>query len=317
MSLKNLIVKGRYFVAFSSEPGLDKQRELYHTVRANIQEYLLAKGYEEHGNNTVFRTFANMEFYIRISNALQKPKKRILLRRAKEPYNPHLEQLSIMKNAAPWHISVCCHPDTINKKEIISIDVTSEPAIIHKYQQLNYRPILNQDDIDLIVYENEEFISRFAEANLLNVLEKPHPLGSFIKTPVTEKLRFFDFSDIAVLLEKGRQDLERGKSEDGLVDLRSALELFFVKIVERKGGKPAPQKDVKNNIDKLFGLGYIDQYTRQLLLKLAHTGLYVTLSNVTHDRVTRDYFDARFQFNVAEEIFDYVIERSVKMNIHT
>lgn len=288
---------------------------MYRTIRSRVQDYLLAKGYEEVGNDTVFHAFANMEFYIRISSALQEPKKKFFLKKTKEPYNAHLEQLRITKDAAPWHISICCHPSNINKDEVISIDVTSEPAIIQKYQQLHYRPVLNQDDVDLIVYENEEFISRFAEANLLNVLEKPRPLGSFIKTPVIEKLRFFDFSDIADILEDGRKDLERGKSEDGLVDLRSALELFFVKVVERKGGKPAPQKDVKNNIDKLLGLGYIDQHTCQLLLKLAYNGLYVTLSDVTHDRVTRDYFDARFQFSVAEEIFDYVVERSVKMNL--
>lgn len=318
MSLKNLIVKGKYSVVFSETPDLDHLRELFDKIKQNIQVYLSESGYQQTSPDSLLHNYANMEFYPIISASTLEPiKKSWFWVRRKPRTNLHLDQLNRMKKAAPWHVSVSCYPGQMGDKHLIVVEITSEPSIIHQYQQLHIAPILNQDDIDLIVYENEEFIARLAKANLLNTLEKPKPLGSFIKTEVALKLRTFDFNEIADLLEKSRKEIEGGKSENGLVDLRSAIELFFVRILERKGEKAAPQKDINKNIDKLHGLRYIDTNTHKILMKLAYNGLYTNLSEITHDRISRDYFDSRFQLNITEQIFDYLLDRVIKLNIRT
>jgi hypothetical protein len=320
MTLKNLIVKGKYFQIYEKNSDINQIKNAFDFVRKNIIGYLNNLGYAT-GNHNFLISYANVEFYPMISESVINPKAKSRLSIFKpDPQikNYHLEQLNIMKDGAPWHVNICIFPgDIYNKNDGLVIEITSEPAIVHKYQQLHYRPSLNQDDIDLIVYENEEFISRIAIANLLSPLEKPKPIGSFVKTQITEKLRAFNFINIANFLEKGRREVEDGKSENGLVTLRSAIELFFVEIIDRKGEKPAPQKDVNKNIDKLQGLGYIDSNTHNILMKIAYNGLYVNLSNVTHDRQSRDYFDSRFYFNMSEVVFDYVLERIIKLNIRT
>jgi hypothetical protein len=318
MSLKNLIVKGKFYQYSIEKLDIEGQKKLYNDIKTRIRHYFLTD-YNETSPIPIHYDFANMEFIRKVPRPQEPDEKKSLFplfptgKTKKE--NPYFKHLGETTDSAIWRLNICCYPLTIREKDAIVIDVTSEPAIIHKYQQLGQRRLLNQDDIDLIVYENVEFVLRFANANLFNVLEIPKPIGSTFNTDVTIKLRAFNFNKIADLLEKGRQEVENGQSENGLVTLRSAIEFFFVEVLTRKGITPAPQKDVNKNIDKLHSLGFIDSTTHRNLLKLSYNGLYTNLSEVTHDRISRDYFDSRFYFDITEEIFNYVLERVIKFNL--
>ena len=319
MSLKNLIVKGKYFQYTGEPANLEKQKNHFNQIKTAIRDYITSNGYDELFPHT-FHNFASMDFNAIIIRPEKKENQSFfsfMHKDAKDIKNYYLEQLKNTKESAVWRLNVCCNPRDLDGRKVIFVEITSEPAIIYKFQQLNERASLDQDKIDLIIYENQEFISRLAAANLLNTLDPPKPIGSSVKTDVTIKLRAFNFNKIADFLEKGRQEVEDGQSENGLVTLRSALELFFVEILMRKGIEPAPQKNVNKNIDKLLGLGFIDSSTHNNLIKLAYNGLYINLSTVTHDRIPRDYFDSRFYFNLTEEIFDYVLERVIKLNLQT
>lgn len=313
---KNLIVKGkfkRWVAAYPSEPkDVHKESDKIHSY---ITHYFENNGFFQRSSPSLIYDYANFEFETMTlhPNFAPPPDKDIFGRVKKHKTNPYFDQLRTLKIGAPTRLSVNT-TITIDKNGVfLIIEIISEPAIIQQFQQLGFRPSLNQDEIDIIIYENEQLIERFGKACHLDTVKKPTPLDAFYKTDISEKLRFFGFTEISKLLEEGREDIEKGRTEDGLVDLRTALDKFFIKVLEMKGKKPA--QEIDKNLDKLRAFGYIDEYTQKLLLKLSYHGLHTTLSNVTHDRIPRDYFDSRFQFNVAEQIFDYVLERVIRLNL--
>jgi hypothetical protein len=317
MSLKNLIVKGKYYQYTSENPNLEDQIKHLNRIKQLIQHYLISTGFDD-ATPSVYN-YANMTFYQHIDRTEEIEQKSMfafLTKERREVKTHYLVQLNNVKNSAIWRVNVCCYPNDFYNKKAVFVEVTSEPAIIHKYQQLNYRPSLNQDDIDLIIFENTEFISQLAISILLNEFEKPKPLDSFVKTEVTIKLRNSGFEKIANLLEKGRKEIEEGKTENGLVDLRSALELFLVELIEKRNGVTNNQDKIKMNINELKKLGIIDDSIAKLLVAILVQGAYSNLSDTTHTRNSVDLFDARLYFDVIEKVFDYLIEKGVKYNIN-
>jgi hypothetical protein len=320
MSLKNLIVKGKFYrwVA-EGQAETEKVTKEMANITSVITHYFDTIGYYQRTPFSTIYNYKNFEFELVNlycpPNDPSPPKRGFFSRKKIKKEPTYFEKLETLKPGAPSRINVNTNPGIFKNQTVIFVEIISEPAIIQQYQQCHIRTTLNDDDIDLIIYENEQAIEKFGKACLLKIIEEPTPFGSLYKTQITEKLNVFGFKEISSLLENGREDIEKGHTEDGLVDLRTALERFFMIIVELKGEKPAPQKDVNKNIDKLRGLGYIDEYTHQLLLKLCYNGLYTTVSQVTHDRISRDYFDSRFQYNIAEQSFDYVLERVIKLNL--
>ena len=319
MSVKNLIVKGKFF-RWVSEGQTDPKKisQEMDNIKSVFVTYFENAGYYQKSLYSELYNYANFEFelnniFIPPENAASNKGLLKFFKFKKEV--TYFEKLRNLTPGAPTRINLNIIPGLYKDQSVIFIEVISEPAIIRQYQQLQIRRSLNQDDIDLIIYENEQSIERFRKACLLTTIDQPSPLGSFFKTEITEKLKIFGFEEISKLLDNGREDIEKGNTEDGLVDLRTAIERFFVMIIESKGQKAAPQKDVNKNIDKLQGFGYIDEQSQELLIKLCYNGLYTTLSQVTHDRVSRDLFDSRFQFNIAEQIFDYVLERVIKFKL--
>jgi hypothetical protein len=313
MSLKNLIVQGEFiYLLGTADNDPDKIAKEVSKLHSAIKNYFQDIGFHDFSPSSFVYNYGNFLFRAMPPGLSVEPiKSGKIFKKTEE--GPYFKRLSEITDSAPFHITVNTHLGNLENRHTLIIEVISEPAIIHKFRQLKVRPELNQDIIDLIIYENELFIKNFGKACYLNVQNPPTPLDSFYRTEVSEKLKEYGFAEISNLLEKGREDIEKGRSQDGLVDLRTALDNFFVKVIESKGQKPA--KDIDKNIDKLKGLGYIDEYTHMLLQKLCYNGLHNTLSKVTHDRVPRDLFDSRFQFNVAEQIFDYVLERVIRLNL--
>jgi len=317
MSLKNLIIKGKFFQLSNEGATIDSQVEHFKRMKKIVYQYLYDSGYDQISPQPTTYNYAIMEFYQAIVKSPESKGKfsSRLFGNKQETRNNYLKQLENIKDSSAWHVTICCYPNVIDGKKTIIVEITSEPAIIHKYQQLKYQPSLTQDDIDLIIYENQEFISRLATAVFLNPLTEPTPLGTFVKTNISTKLRAFGFEKTANLYDKGRDEIEHGKTENGLVDLRSTLEQFLVEIIQHRNGTPANPDKIKININEIKDLGIIDDEMAKLLVEVLVHGVYSNLSNTTHSRESVDLFDARLYFDLVEKIFDFLLEKGVKYRI--
>lgn len=192
------------------------------------------------------------------------------------------------------------------------MEILSEPAIFYKIAQLKLNIILDNRNYSYIIYTNRVFIEGLAKSIQAFTIKAPAPLSAYVKTVVSDKLREFNFIEESKLLEKGRKRIEIGEVENGLMDLRVAMERFFFNLVQNKTNlELAPQDKIKANIEKLEKVGYLDGEIKGFLVAISER----LLSNQpAHKRelVMEQYslFEARLFFNLVEDIFDYFIEKN-------
>lgn len=123
-------------------------------------------------------------------------------------------------------------------------------------------------------------------------------------------MRKYGIEKVAELLENGRQKLETGRSEDGLIDLRSAIEIFLVEILKMIGNKPHSQDKVKQNIEVLEKSRYLDGKMKGLLIKILHNSIYDHISDkAAHKREPCYLDDSRYIFDLTDDTFNYLIEK--------
>lgn len=308
MLAENIVVKGEFFQTVREKDSVEQ----FKSIKRRLIDYFSSKGYMHYSPDSYsfLYHYAELEFWISIPH---KQKKQSWFPSKKSQIPSYSDILKKTRNSVPWCVKVYIFPEKRKDYNILKVEIITEPAFFYKVDQniIENCP-LNQDDYSFIIYKNKEFIEGVSKANLLSTINPPKVLNEYIQTEVSRKIRNYGFTRVSEILEKGRNEVEFGKSENGLLDLRSALEIFLFKLIEELGEIPHSQDKVKANIDKLSSLGYFDNGAQSLLTKIMYSGIYNFLSDgPNHKRKTMNLFDSRLCFNITEQFFDYCLDKII------
>lgn len=310
MLAENFVVKGVFFKVKSSK---EDYPTLLENLKGMLLENLRSKGYLYAGPDSFSYNFLEMKFDTIIPREISLLQKIPFFR--EKSGDSYFKQLDKTRQDMPWCLRVYIYPGNFKEKEGLFIEIISEPAIFYKIVQRNPSLFVDEKQYSFIVYTNKEFVDGIAKSLLCSYVKDARPLGEYVKTEVSEKLKSFKFDKIATLLETGRKKIELGNS-DGLVDLRAAIEQFLVELITRLGGKPHSLDKPESNIQLLEKTGYLDGVTKGLLVKVLFNGVYVHLSDGSiHNRKEVNLFDARLLFNLNDQVFDYLLEKILRYKI--
>jgi hypothetical protein len=141
-------------------------------------------------------------------------------------------------------------------------------------------------------------------------IEEPSAISSVAITSISDKLDFFGYPKIKNLLENGISKTNRGLQEDGLTDLRAALEQFIIEMVKKIGKEP--KNKIFENLSILKQNGYIDENIYSIIYETLYEWIYRYLSDKTiHKRENINIDDAKLLFSMSELIIGYLIEKVV------
>lgn len=318
MEAENFVVKGKFFIPKSENTDLLK---LFNTLQNAIIEYMRSKGYVYSGPVSFFYNYSELEFHLNLPEEISFADRfRKILNRDKYNWNKYSKNLIKTRDDMPWRVKIYLYFGKFKENEGIILEIISEPAIFYKIVQLKKDPNVERSDYTYIIYTNREFVEGIAKSIHAFTIKEPTPLSNYIKIVVSNKLRKFGFLEESNLLEKGRKRIESGDIENGLMDLRAAMEKFFFNLVQSKTElEPAPQDKIKANIEKLEKAEYLEGEIKGFLIKLSNS-LYSILSDQpAHKRepIKEQYslFEARLFFNLVENIFEYLVEKIARYNI--
>ena len=189
--------------------------------------------------------------------------------------------------------------------------IRSEPVILFQMRQLGLRTTFDEFTYSNIVENNKHFINEIMFGLTGGqIIEKPKAIAEFTQTPTIDILKNIGFNKIAHLLKQGNLKLERGDIEDGLTDLRGALEQFIKELVEKIDEKPT--KYISNNLDILKKHGYIDKHLHSIIKDTLYDWIYRHVSDTSvHKREKINISDAKLLFSVSELIMNHLIEKVV------
>lgn len=294
---ENLVVEGKYLVRCSQK---DLQI-VFKDIKDKLRTYLIGSGYVPFGaENLFFSDFFSLSWILRLSDD---NKKKIKLNPFKKELS-HLDRLANIRMDMPYLIKIHLQ----FSQEGINIHVISKPAIFFQITQLNYQPHLDEFKYSSVVETNKEFIHEIMSAIHATEIEGPKPKSDIIKIHLRDKLDNFGFVELRNLLEKGSSKIQQGNTEDGLTDLRAALEKFLVKMVEKIDEKPESQDKVKNNLNILKDKGFIDEKMFHLILEILYKWLYTYLSEKpVHKREMLNLYDTNFLFTLFEDCMEYIL----------
>jgi hypothetical protein len=313
MIAENYVVKGSFFSYRQKDEELSV---FFQKTKNKITDYFHYQAYVDSSPGSIFSSYAEMQFKILIENEI--PQKGLLSKFRKKEEEPYFKKLRITRRGTPWIVKLNFYPGKFLDADGLNIDIISEPAIFYQIDQLGWNIPIDRKEYSFITYSNTQFIIGLANAMLWSTIKDPKPLQYYSKTELSQKMRKYNFEKIADLLEKGTTKIEIGNSDDGLMDLRSAIEIFLVDLIKRIGESPHPQDKVSANIEILEKLGYLDGKMKGLIIQTLYNGVWSKISDTAvHKREPFNLFDARLCFNVTEEIFDYFIEKVLRYNIKT
>lgn len=291
INAEHLVISGKFL--FDSWKGL----EGLNALKRGLDVYLKNNGYIPLGINNL-KDFLSMQYILDLSHSKGKS-----LFKKKEKFD-ELNVLRGVRKDFPYLIDLLLK---ISKEGII-IEIISKPAFFFQIAQLNVNPSLNDFDYSMIIHTNKEFIIKIMCAICAKEIESPKQMLEMSKIYLRDKLDSFGLKEIRELLERGLSKVDVGYTEDGLTDLRSSLEKFLVRMVERIGEKSEDQKEVKKNINLLKDKGFIDEKIFYPLFDILYKWLYSYLSQKpVHKRELLNKYDANFLFNIFEEVMEYIL----------
>jgi len=308
---ENFIVEGKCFYP------LDDFKK-YSILKNLIKEFMVIKNYVSADDFYVFDTnkFLTMSF----SKNLNIPKTSLLKSIKKNVGFLHEDEifqekyfisLDLTRDDLPFKVIFYIIPTKLKDNNGFFIQIRSEPAILFKMRQLNYRPVYDEFIYSNIIDTNKQFINEIMFALTGgNIIEKPKAISEFILTPFIDRLNNLRFDKTAQLFKQGNLKLERGDIEDGLTDLRGALEEFIEEIVKKINVESAG--NIRNNLDILKKHGYIDEHLHSIIQYTLYDWVYKHISNTSvHKREKLNIIDARLLFSVSELIMNCLIEKAV------
>ena len=248
--VENLIVEGKCFIPAKIEP------KLISGLKNALTQFMVMKGYEPESSETAFFPdgFLTMNFYILphskdIPFSLKIKNRLGIISEEKIQSEKYFGDLKAKRDDMPFKVNFSFIPEKLGDKSGIIINIRSEPVILYKMKQLGSRPLLDEFWHSSIIDNNKQFVNEIMAGLGAKIIEKPKATAEYITTPVVEKLEKLGFTENARLLKNGKLKTERGDIEDGLTDLRSSLELFIQKLVEKINKEP--KKKLKDNLNLL------------------------------------------------------------------
>lgn len=309
MIAENFVIKGSFF----STKMEDDIRQDFARIKDRAILYFSNRGYDNVSANPIFGNYAELHFEINIPPL--KIEKGFLSKFKKDEREPYFEKLKVTRKGTPWSVKLYFTPGKLQEIEGFYVDIISEPAIFYQIDQLGWNIPIDAKEYSFIIYPNTQFVKGFANAMPWAVIKEPCALQQYSKTEISQKMRKYNFVKIADLLEKCELKIEMGNSEDGLTDLRSAIEIFFVDLIKQLGQTPQPQDKVKPNIEILEKMGYLDGKMKGFIIKTIVEGVWNKISDTsTHKREQFSLFDSRLFLSVTEDFFDYFIEKVIRYN---
>jgi hypothetical protein len=308
---ENLIVEGKCFFPLDD---INK----YKLVKELITEFMTIKNYYPMDNSHIFyqNKFLTISFFNNIDSKktpfLESIKCSLGIKDKQDiSREKYFRGLNQTREDLPLQITFYIIPSKQNERDGFLIHIRSEPIVLFKMRSLNYRPIYDEFEYSNIIETNKQFINEIM-FGLPNgkVIEKPKALSEVINTPFIDLLKNKGFEKISTLLKQGSTKLERGDIEDGLTDLRSALEQFIKELVQKIGENP--QDNIPSNLDILKKNGYIDEHLHSLIKNSLYEWIYKHISNTcVHKREKISMNDAKLLFSISEIIMNYLIEKVV------
>jgi hypothetical protein len=310
--VENLIVEGNFFY-----PSKHEANALI-ALKSRINGFMEDKGYLSDSVLPEYNNFFTLSYYLHFMDRdltlIEKLKLYLCLTPKSEIKDrKHVIKLSRTRNDIALRVDFGIYElAKRNNHEGYLIRVNSEPVILYKIRQLGYNHNLDEFTYSDIVHSNKHFVDEIIMGLGGTKLEATKTLTDIIKPPIVDRLNELGFVRIANLLKQGMEKVERGDIEDGLTDLRSALEMFVYDVVEKKNHSPCIQHKLKENLNILQAQGYIDENMTRLVHNVLITWLYPYLSDQSvHKREKINLIDARFLFNLTEEIMEFMLQRVI------
>ena len=208
----------------------------------------------------------------------------------------------------PCRVNVSIVPSQVKDKKGFLITVRSEPIVLLQMSILGKKPVLDELIYSYTIENGKEFVNNVMLGIGATVLERPKALSEYSGNLAIERMERFGFDQIALLLRQGRTKIEAGNTEDGLTDLREALQDFVSECIKRVGGKS--QNTIRKDLDSLKDLGFIDDWMHETVNNFLYEWMYRYLSaKPVHRRERVGYNDSRLLFSISEEIMSYLIDK--------
>ena len=312
MRVENLIVEGKCFFPLDNSKQYGRLKEI-------ITEFMHVHDFESTDRSTYFyeNKFFTMSYQLILSHNSTIPfsskiKKSFgLLSQQEIDQKKHFEVLGKTREDLPFMVTFHIIPKKIKDNNGFLIIIRSEPVSLFQMRQLGLRTTLDEFAYSNIIENNKHFINEIMFGLTGgHIIEKPKAIAEFTQTPITDILKNIGYDKVAQLLKHGNLKLERGDIEDGLTDLRGALEQFIKELVEKIDEKPT--NNIPSNLDILKKHGYIDTHLHSIIKDTLYDWIYRHISNTSvHKREKINISDAKLLFSVSELIMDHLIEKVV------
>lgn len=317
----SIVMYGRYFVSLLED--IKRAKEAISDLKSNLMHFLKEKGFEIRGHEALSRLFmysyGEFEFWLSIPYyATFTLIERLISLYNKEHANSrrYNRVLISTRDAHPWRVSVFWNIYSEKKRHGIELEIYSYPAIYFKYSQLGIELKLHVSKYDEILLENEMFIKSIARALHMLEIVPPMPKSKVAdKLPTAEILRRWGYEDVGDLLESANNKIENGRVDDGLVDLRNAIELFVQSIAKNYEINLSTQQgrgSLKAFIYLLKQSGYLTNSMYNTLDKILRSGIYDSALSVSvHGRhkFNLDLLDGRYVFTIVCESLEFILEK--------
>lgn len=305
--VENLIVEGKCFFP------LDNPQE-YNKINNMISDFLRHRLYiPETATNFIGDRFLSMSFlynFERMDIKIPLFTKIAMLLGLEKRHKIYETKLGNTREDLPYHIIFYMNHHTINNQKGFLLHIRSEPVLLFQMRQLGYKSDLDDFRYSDIIETNKQFINQIMYGTGGVIIEKPKVIAEIIHTPFIEILKNLGYSKIAELLKQGNIKLERGDIEDGLTDLRGALQQFIEEMVKKINQEPA--NNFPSNLDILKKYEYIDAHLYSVIRETLYEWMYRYLSDKpVHKREKININDAKLFFSMSEVLMNYLIEKVV------
>lgn len=306
--VENLIVEGKCFYPWDNPQEYNKFNNM-------ISEFMRQRLYisTTFPTNFIEDRFLSMSFVLnfgRMDIKIPFFTKIAMFLRLENSQKIYETKLGNIREDLPFNIIVYMNSHTLNNQKGFLLNIRSEPVLLFQMRQLRYRPNLDDFRYSNIIETNKQFINEIMYGTGGVIIEKPKVIAEIIHTPFIEVLKNLGFDKIADLLKQGNLKLERGDIEDGLTDLRGALQLFIEEMVKKINQEPAT--NFPSNLDILKKYEYVDAHLYSVIRDTLYEWMYRYISDKpVHKREKININDAKLFFSMSEVLMNYLIEKVV------
>lgn len=310
---ENLIFEGEY-----SFPKLENLEKSYQLITRLLEDYLLNQDYIHYGKMPQF-LMLNRYFYLKfVRNVPEsdnlpikyKFKKAMGQKNSISKYNFE-KWINSTRIDLPFFIEIrISFRDGIYNLKVISKPLCYQ-MIATGYLKLSG---IGRSQYSIIKAENVHFIKEIMSAIGATEIKEPTALNSSVRFRLSDKLDSLGLTHISNLMDKGLTRINNGEIENGLSDLRVALEKFVPESVKLIG--ETPEVKIKENLKILKNKGYLNDRLLELLEKTLYDFLYGYLSDIpSHNRDKSNLlneFDALYAFSLFEVSMEYILQKILK-----